>query len=1091
MRVLLRHRTLYRYDQPVGLGPHIVRLRPAAHTRATIEAYNLELTPTPTLRWQQDPWGNRIARLTFSKDQRVKEFAVAVDLALDIRPVNPFDYFVDDRCEQLPFEYPDGLKAELAPLLERTKGPLLEQFVAEQPPSGHVTDWLVALNARVAARVEYLIRLDPGLQTSEQTLTKNSGSCRDSAQLLVDVLRANGLAARFVSGYLIQLVDEGNVPDLAKGVLKDVADLHAWAEVYVPGAGWIGLDGTSGLFCGEGHIPLACTVNAESAAPVTGTSERAASGFEYEMEVVRLGHEPRPRKPYTEEQWTSITEAGEAVDAALLKAGVKLTIGGEPTYTSRIHPAKPEWNVEALGDTKRAQGLRMARELMSRFGEGSLLQYRMGKHYPGESLPRWALALIWRRDAVPVWKNRELLALADNDPATKTSDQQLAHAARLAALIGAELDLQVTPMAAYEDPWHFIQQEENLPTDVDPLAANLADPEERRRLANVLGHGLKREVGYAVPLTRDDGAWRTGVWSFRRKHLFLIPGDSPMGLRLPLDRMRGEPPESIPVDNTQLTQDTELDPRPLLLADADGRRQFAEIQRLAEPETEIRKTLCVEPRAGVLHVFLPPVDTAEDFLELVRAVEAAAAECDVPVRVEGYGPPSDPRLESCVVTPDPGVIEINLPVANSLAEYTRLVETITDAANHADLCMEKYQIDGRVAGSGGGNHLTLGGPSALESPFLTRPELLGSLLRFFQNHPSLSFLFTGLFVGPTSQTPRIDEARHDALLELELALSQLPKLGSEAFPWTIDRLLRNLLVDVSGNPHRTEISIDKLYDPHGPAGRQGLVELRAFEMPPHERMASAQALLVRALVGRFAQAPYREKLVPWGTQLHDRFMLPQYLWRDFQDVCADLQRHGLGVDAEWYLPFLDFRCPTLGRAVFGDVVLELRSALEPWATLGEQPSGPAVARYVDSSLERLQVKVQGLVPGRHVVSVNGFELPLFPSGTEGEGVAGVRFRAWQPPNCLQPDIPVQHPVRLDVVDQWAQRSLGGCQYHVWHPEGRGYDEPPLTAYEAAARRASRFTVEGHTPFPARIKRLEPRPEHPHTLDLRWAYAKPR
>src|SRR5690606_5150353 len=212
---------------------------------------------------------------------------------------------------------------------------------------------------------------------------------------------------------------------------------------------------------------------------------------------------------------------------------------------------------------------------------------------------------------------------------------------------------------------------------------------------------------------------------------------------------------------------------------------------------------------------------------------------------------------------------------------------------------------------------------------------------------------------------------------------------------------------------------------------------------------------------------------------------------DFKSVCSDLQRHDLGLDSEWYRPFLDFRCPSVGRLELGDVVLELRSALEPWATLGEQPAGPAVARYVDSSLERLQVSVQGLVPGRHVVSVNGFELPLFPSGTEGEGVAGVRFRAWQPPNCLQPDIPIQHPIRLDVVDQWGQRALGGCQYHVWHPEGRGYEEPPLTGFEAAARRASRFTTHGHAPFPVRLKRLEQRPEHPHTLDLRWAYAKPR
>lgn len=1084
MRVLLRHQTQYEYAAPVALGPHVVRLRPAAHTRATIESYNLRLEPEPGVRWQQDPWGNRIARLTFLKDQRVQQLAIDVDLALDIRPVNPFDFFVDDRCETLPFAYPDGLDKELAPFLASPRGPLLDAFVKEQPPEGNFIDWLVALNMRVAQRVQYLIRLDPGLQSSEETLTKNSGSCRDSAQLLVDVLRANGLAARFVSGYLIQLADEGNIPDLAKGVSSDVADLHAWAEVYVPGGGWIGLDGTSGLLCGEGHIPLACTVNPELAAPVTGTAEQGAQGFSHHMEVIRLGHEPRPRKPYTDEQWEQLTATATHVDETLAALGIGLTTGGEPTFTSRIHPKLPEWNTEALGDTKWEQGLVMARELHKRFGVGGLVQYRMGKQYPGESLPRWALHLMWRRDGAPIWQNPERMSFEAGSK-ERISDEQLTRAARLLALIGSGLGLQMTPMAGFEDPWHFLQQEENLPLDVDPLEADLNDPEERRRLARVLEHGLNREIGFAAPLARYDGSWQTGSWTFRRGHLFLIPGDSPMGLRLPLDRIGGQPPPVVDPDRTEMTRERQLEPRPLLRDARPGERQLGSPQRIGDPRTGIRTAICVEPRENVMHVFLPPVPTCEDFLELVRAVELAATECDVGVRIEGYPPPSDPRLESCLVTPDPGVIEVNLPVASSFADYTSFMDTITEAANHAGLCMEKYQLDGREAGSGGGNHITLGGPSALESPFLQKPQLLGSLLRYLQNHPSLSFLFTGLFVGPTSQAPRVDEARLDSLPELELALEQMP-LSASDFPWTVDRLLRNLLVDVSGNPHRTEVSIDKLFDPGGPSGRQGLVEFRAFEMPPHERMAAAQALLMRSLIARFAHTPYREKLVPWGTAIHDRFMLPHFIWNDFRDVCFDLARHGVAMDPEWYRPFLDFRCPAVGRLQVGDALLELRTALEPWPTLGEQPSGPVVARYVDSSLERLEIKLHGLIEGRHVVAVNGIELPLFPSGTTGEGVAGVRFRAWQPPNCLQPSIPVHHPLRFDIVDTWGRRSLGACQYHVWHPQGRAYDSPPLTAFEAAARRAQRFTTEGHMPYPATLRRLAPRPEHPLTLDLRWS-----
>ncbi len=1106
MRVRVKHESVYRYDEPAAFGPHTVRLRPAAHARANILTYNLDVSPKPSLHWVRDPWNNLIARLTFPPETRARELRIAVDLALDIQPVNPFDFDVDERSEFLPAVYPDGLSDELAPFLDAAPGgPLLQRLLAEVPAEGRVIDYLVALNRHVAKRVRYIIRHEPGVQASEETLGLGSGSCRDSARLLVEALRAQGFAARFVSGYLVQLTDEGIIPEEAKGVSRDVVDLHAWCEAFVPGAGWIGLDGTSGLLCGEGHIPLAVAVAPEHAAPLDGTTSVGATGFSCPMSVHRLGHEPRPRVPYTDETWSEIEHAGDTVDRLLLETGVVLTSGGEPTWTSRLHPAEPEWLVEALGPTKWTQGLALAAELSKRLATGVLLMRQQGKHYPGESLPRWALRLLWRRDGVAVWKDPGRLAFEARGPERSPAAEALV-AERFVLGLARRLGVEPHLCAGFEDPWHFIQGEANLPDDLDPLAFELDDGEERARLSRVMTRGLRSVVGYALPLALVEERWRSGRWTFRRGHLFLLPGDGPMGFRLPLDRIGGTPLETPVADVTAVDRPLPADPRTGLPqrelsqaerraggAAAPGVLHAAAPAALGAPAGPPRTALCVEAREGVLHVFLPPVPTAEAFLELVACVEDTARELDVRVRLEGYGPPSDPRLASCLVTPDPGVLEVNLPVAESFREYAASLELVNDAANHAGLSTEKWQLDGRATGSGGGNHLTLGGKTTVESPFLRQPELLASLLRYLQNHPSLSYLFSGLFLGPTSQAPRVDEARFDGLYELELSLAQVPRPDDPGpvFPWTIDRLLRNLLIDVAGNTHRTELCIDKLYSPDSLSGRQGIVELRAFEMPPHERMAAVQMLLVRTLIARFAREPYRNPLVRWGSLLHDRFMLPYYLWRDLEDIARDVRRVGLPFDAEWFRPFLDHRFPIAGTLRLEDMEVELRLAAEPWPTLGEQAAGPAVARYVDSSLERVQVRVSGLTEGRHLVTVNGRHLPLRPTGTATEAVAGVRFRAWQPPNCLQPNLPIDHPLHFDVIDLWGKRSLGRCTFHVWHPDGHAFDEVPLTAFEAAARRAQRFTVYGASPWPAEVRATTPSPEQPYTLDLRrHAVARP-
>ena len=1114
MRVRVKHLSRYRYGRPAALGPHLIRLRPAAHLRADLLSYNMEIKPDCEIRWQHDPWGNRLARLTFPERDRVSELRVEIDAAFDIHPVNPFDFYVDDRCETLPFVYPDGLASEIAPFVEPPPlGPSLAAFVESLPLAGYVTDYLVSLNRRVAETVRYTIRPESGIQTSEQTLTRQCGSCRDSAQLLVDVLRSRGIAARFVSGYLVQLADEGNIPDEAKGVDRDVVDLHAWAEAYIPGAGWVGLDGTSGLLCGEGHIPLTCTVTPALAAPISGTASEPAQQFDFEMSVVRLGHEPRPRRPYEDEVWEAIVAAGKSIDQQLADGDIRLTCGGEPTWTSRLHPREPEWQTEALGPTKWQQGLRFAQRLLDRSAPGTLLLRRMGKQYPGESLPRWMLQLLWRTDGVPIWRHPERIALGGPKPdangtaaATRSpsplNDRGLAieQARSLGKALCEALGVAPNLIPAYEDPWHFLRQEQNLPQDIDPLSAELDDAGERQRLARVLGHGLGQAVGFVLPIQSWQGQWITGTWRFRREHLFLIPGDSPLGLRLPLDRLAGTPTPNTVRDPMSISEPLAFDPRAERSVSQPAqhpghRRQDAtrrptdhkigHVEQICGPGSLIKTALCIEARGAGLHVFLPPLPTAEAFLELIAILDSTCDQLDLPLSVEGYPPPADHRLQSCLITPDPGVIEVNMPVADSFAEYLKTFEVLSDAANHAGLCTEKYQLDGRQVGSGGGNHITLGGPSPAESPFLKHPQLLVGLLRYLQNHPSLSYLFSGLFVGPTSQAPRVDEARLDALKELELALLQVPQADQASLPWQIDRLLRNLLVDVAGNTHRTEVCIDKLYAPEGPVGRLGLVELRAFEMPPNEKMAAVQILLARALVARSVKRPYDNELIRWGPALHDRFMLPYYLWQDILDVAGDMNQAGVPMDAQWFLPFVDYRFPIAGTLRREGMELELRNALEPWPTLGEQPEGALVSRYVDSSLERLQLRVTGFCAERYQIGVNGWRVPLAATGTEGEFVAGIRFRAWQPPHCLQPYIGVHHPLRFDIVDAWGQRSLGACTYHVWHPEGRAFDEPPLTAFEAAARRAQRFTSDGHQPWPVRLRETTPRPEQPLTLDLRW------
>jgi uncharacterized protein (DUF2126 family)/transglutaminase-like putative cysteine protease len=1106
IRVALKHTTSYLYDRPVTFEPHVVRLRPAPHCRTPILAYSMRIEPASHfLNWQQDPYSNYLARAVFEKP--ASELIVEVELVAEMTAVNPFDFFIEPAAESYPFPYDPTLARELVPYLEvAPAGPRLLALVDElRRPDARSLDFVVAANRRVQQLVGYLIRMEPGVQAPEETLALGSGSCRDSAWLLVQLFRRLGIAARFVSGYLIQLTADVKSLDGPSGPEQDFTDLHAWAEVYLPGAGWVGFDPTSGLAATEGHIPLACAADPTSAAPITGTFaySKTADGdscqedFSHHMSVQRVHELPRVTKPYTEEQWRAIDALGERVDRDLSDGDVRLTMGGEPTFVSIDDRDAPEWNISALGPAKQRQADHLLRRLRARFAPGGLLHHGQGKWYPGEPLPRWCYGCYWRRDGIPLWEDVDLFARMDVRYG-HGADEAGRFLHRLASRLGVD-PRHCQP--SYEDVWYLLWRERRLPTNVNPLDSKLDDPLERERLARLFDQGIGQVVGHALPLRRRHGpgaaAWESGSLFLRREHLFLLPGDSPMGYRLPLESLPWEPPEvrdqGEPLD--PFAPRGPLPPRPpRIQADprdaidgAAGRNGEAGPGGTGRdgfvPGGVVRSVLCVEPRDGRLHVFLPPVQYAEDFIDLAAAIESVAAELGLPVLLEGYKPPHDHRLNHFQLTPDPGVLEVNLHPSAGWRDLVETTTTLYDEARAVRLSTEKFMLDGRHTGTGGGNHIVIGGPTAADSPVLRRPDLLRSLLGFWNNHPSLSYLFSSLFIGPTSQAPRVDEARHDSLHELELAFEQIPERGG-CPPWLVDRVFRHLLVDVTGNTHRAEFCIDKLFSPDTSDDRRGLVELRAFEMPPHARMSLVQHLLLRAVIARFWKEPHRRPLVRWGAELHDRFMLPHFVEQDFNDLLLELRQGGYPLEPAWFAPHVEFRFPLLGAVTYQNVHVELRQAIEPWHVLGEEPAGGAAARYVDSSVERVQVKVRGLTHPRHVVACNGRRVPLHPTGTNGEFVAGVRYRAWQPPSCLHPTIPVHAPLVLDLFDTWTGTSMGGCQYHVSHPGGRSHEIFPVNASEAESRRKARFFTFGHTPGLAAVAETVTRPEAPLTLDLR-------
>ena len=1063
IRIALHHRTRYQYEKAVLLGPQVIQLRPTPHCHTPILNYSLKIAPADhLLNWQLDPHANYLARVLFPS--KTAEFAVDVELVADLTPINPFDFVLEPGFETFPFTYPPQLAKDLEPYRSPAPpGPLLRMFLANTPRTSQSTvAFLVDLNCKVRDEVGYRVRMENGVQSTEETLMLRSGSCRDSAWLLVETCRHLGIAARFVSGYLVQLVPEKPALEGSDTPRVDSADLHAWAEVYLPGAGWIGMDPTSGLFASEGHIPLVCTPRAGQAAPIGGTVEPAESTFEFNMSVRRLDEVPSLLKPFTDQQWNKVRDVAHFIDHELKENDVRLTMGGEPTYVGIDDTESGQWNLEALGPLKRTLGLSLIRSLRQRTAPGGLLHFGQGKWYPGEPLPRWAYHCISRMDGVPVWENADLFALESEDYRFGIVDAKNFIQA-LTRRLGAS--------------------SENILAAFNRDSDETVDPE-----------------GFVLPLRRrqPEGrlTWSSQLWFPKPDRLLLSPGDSPIGYRIPVEAMPWVAPDQLvyeyePEPNAERVQLPAAPARLSHLFEVEaGRDPLPPLSSTAETATElIRPSLCVQVREGRLHVFLPYVSVVADYLDLVAAIEDTCAYLNNAIWLEGYTPPHDLRLRSFSLTPDPGVLEVNLPPTSDWDELEQLNEILAEEAGKKQLIAAKFAYDGTHLATGGGSHIVIGGASVLDSPILRRPDLLRSMVGFWQNHPALSYLFAGMYVGPTSQYPRVDEARPDALYELEVSFSQLPSLLTQPGgcpPWILDGLFRNLLVDVTGNTHRAEFCIDKLFPPEGTGLRIGLLELRAFEMAPHVRMGLMAMLLVRALVLMLWKKPFSGSLLRWGTALHDRFMLPHFIRLDMAEVVSELRRAGYDFEMDWFAAQMEFRFPKIGSMSADGVEMELRQALEPWNVLAEEATSGGMGRSVDSSLERIQVKLNSVgTEGRYVVTCNERIVPLHPTGQPGESVAGIRYRARKLSAALHPTIPVHTPLTFDLIDLWHQRTVGRCTYYAGKPDGTLYSGRPTNAREARERRAARFVISPAPAFPAKLPLAESNPSFPMTLDLRW------
>lgn len=1089
-RIAITHRIERTFSKTIKLSTHWLRLRPAPDTPARITAYSLELAPEPHfVNWLRDPFENHIVRLDLPEP--LPYLHTAVEILAELVPKNPFDFLIEPYAVKHPFEYTTQLKKELAP------------YLAVGEPSARTRVFFETLERKEVATIQRLsevcaalleafpsfapspISSTQGAPDLEALFARGTGSAWDLAWLFTLSLRQLGLAARFVCGYHVLLAEAE--------AQQDSVRLHAWTQVFIPGAGWIGIDPSTGLYTNETFIPLSSGADPARVQPIVGSREPCEETRIESVQVRRL--EPAdPRWPYTETQWNDICALGAHVQRDLEAHRVYLSTGMNLSFVA-TGSGSYEWHTHALGPEK----LRIADQLLSRLlqrtAAGAIKHYAQGEWYAGEGLPRWRLIGLARGDGQPVWRNAELRS---------TGEANVLAAADFANALARALGVPPSCVsAAQEDPLHSVWRGQ-LPIDRVPTPSELDDPEQRRALAERFSQVSYEPVGYVLPLGWDHkaGQFRSGQWRFRRPGLHLIPGDSPIGYRLPLDSLI-EDKEALFESQLERSPFDERSPLPDYHGLVRERLAGAVPQPSARDASPPRTAVCVQARAGKLYVFLPPLSHAEHYLELVAAVEAAAEATGEQPILEGYEPPEDYRLRRFVLEPDPGVLKVELPEAYTFPVQLDLLQTVFDEAGRLGLGMQRMTPDGTIIGTGGGGRLSLGGLRPEYSPFLRRPELLRGLVAYFQRHPSLSYLFAGRMIGPSGPAPRPDEGRDAALYELEIALSHMPRAETSAL-WCADRMLRHLLADPAGQIKHAEIRMDHLYAPERDGKRQGRLYIHAFELAPHPQVAVLHTLLVHALLGRFARVSDSGELVRWGSALHDRFMLPEVLLADLHEVIEDLHAVGYPFQIEWFEPLIQLRFPELGQVLIGHIRLSLQTALEPWPLLAEEVTAGGVARFIDAANERLQVKLTGLAPGRYALACNGYTVPLQATGTHGEYVAGVRYKIANPPSTLHPTIAPVGALVFDLIDTWTGRAIGGCTYLPPRPQLTGAVGIPLgegnwpnVGDEAAPPRvvptpqtslapldrSGRFLPYGSGVGPMAVPPLYSDPHCPYLLDL--------
>jgi uncharacterized protein (DUF2126 family)/transglutaminase-like putative cysteine protease len=1040
-RIALLHHIERRYSRRAVLPTHWLRLRPAPHTPSEIQAYSLNIQTRPHfLNWVRDPFENHLARLDLPEP--VLDLTLEVELIADLKSINPFDFLVEPLAVTHPFAYPEQLQKELKPYLHVGRiGPRLADWLGVLDQSrGYILEKLNAINTAVYRHWSVTSRVTDGMPNPPKTdhsmteylemaLTRDHASHWEAACLLTLSLRSLGLAARFTSGYRIFLAPAGSPPG------NDLASLHAWSEVFLPGAGWIGLDPAAGIFTHQGYLPLASTPDMLRALPVVSQEQTEFDQHHETIRVRRLLPSPKP-SPYSDTQWADIGAVGHSVDTLLERADLRLANSTSLCFVADTPERASEWATTSLGTNKRASAEELLNRLRVRFAPGGIIHESQGEWFAGEMLPRWRLNVFFRADGRPIWQSPTLLG-----PLVKGAGLNAKDAEYFAQILLNKLGIPGHYLLpAHEDPLHELWLKRSQ-TQFQPPAEVLSSPTKRQELAIHLSETRCEPVGYVLPLRWDPVSekWTSGAWSFRRAALYLIPGGSSLGFRLPLD--------SLPIGDdapTELTSERcQFEERPLL-PEIHGELSARLTTVMKTPAIEQadsdrpgkgapRTALCLQIRQGRLYVFMPPLTHLEHYLDLLTTLEATAFGTGIPINLEGYEPPEDHRLLRLTLEPEAGVLRVTLPLSNNWNQSVEWLTTTYREAEKTGLRALRIAENGRVLPPGGSADLVLGGEQPACSPFLLRPQLLHSVIAYWQRHPSLSYFFSGRMIGPSGTAPRPDEGRADALYELDIALARMPKETSP-LPWLPDRILRHLLTDPAGDMRHAEIRVDRLYEPNRPSQRLGQIMLRSFETAPDHRLAAAQLLLVRGLLAYLVERPVKDRLIDWGTSLHDRFMLPRLLWEDLSEVLRDLNEIDIPIQTEWFRPFLDLRFPLLGRVQLGDIGLELRPAQEPWPLLSEEATSAGMTRFIDPANDRVQVEVFGATPNRHVLVCNGRRVSLQSTGTKGQYVAGVRYKAWNPVATLHPTIPPVYSLVFDLIDAWSNTVLGGFTYFPPHPD---------------------------------------------------------